>query len=56
MIESRPTKRTPWEYVFFIDACGHLEDPGNILLRKALERFRNQCLFVKVLGSYPEAE
>jgi chorismate mutase/prephenate dehydratase len=56
LIESRPTKRTPWEYVFFIDACGHVEDPEDASLRKALALFRERCLFVKVLGSYPEAE
>jgi chorismate mutase/prephenate dehydratase len=56
LIESRPTKRTPWEYVFFIDTCGHVADPTNPALRKALARFQQQCLFVKVLGSYPEAE
>jgi chorismate mutase/prephenate dehydratase len=56
LIESRPTKRTPWEYVFFVDAVGHVDDPNDASLRKALARFREQCLFVKVLGSYPEAE
>jgi len=56
LIESRPTKRTPWEYVFFIDTCGHVDDPTDPSLRKALARFREHCLFVKVLGSYPEAE
>jgi chorismate mutase/prephenate dehydratase len=56
LIESRPTKMTPWEYVFFIDACGHVDDPKDASLRKALARFRERCLFVKVLGSYPEPE
>jgi chorismate mutase / prephenate dehydratase len=56
LIESRPTKMTPWEYVFFIDACGHVDDPRNVALRKALALFRERCLFVKVLGSYPEPE
>jgi chorismate mutase/prephenate dehydratase len=56
MIQSRPTKRTPWEYVFFVDVVGHIEEPGDSPLRRALDRFREQCLFVRVLGSYPEAE
>jgi chorismate mutase/prephenate dehydratase len=55
LIESRPTKMNPWEYVFFIDASGHVDAPDDASLRKALVRFRERCLFVKVLGSYPEA-
>lgn len=56
LIESRPTKRTPWEYVFFIDAYGHIDDAQNASLRTALTQFEERCLFVKVLGSYPEAD
>jgi len=53
MIESRPTKQTPWEYVFFADVQGHNhEEP----LSTALAELAQQILFVKVLGSYPEAE
>ncbi len=53
MIESRPTKLTPWEYVFFIDCQGHVtEEP----VRKALEALEHHTLFLTVLGSYPEAE
>lgn len=53
MIESRPTRQTPWEYVFFIDFQGHAQDPQ---VAKALSQFKEQCLFLRVLGSYPEAE
>ncbi|MDH7570612.1 MAG: prephenate dehydratase [Armatimonadota bacterium] len=53
MIESRPSKRTPWEYIFFIDLQGHQRDP---MVQKALCRLRQEAEFVKVLGSYPEAE
>lgn len=55
MIQSRPTKLTPWEYVFFVDVVGHVEDPGDSPLRRALALFRERCLFVRVLGSYPES-
>jgi chorismate mutase/prephenate dehydratase len=55
MIQSRPTKQTPWEYVFFVDVLGHVDEPGDSPLRRALELFRKECLFVRVLGSYPEA-
>jgi len=53
MIESRPTKLTPWEYVFFVDCQGHVKDP---LVQKALAALGEFALFVTVLGSYPEAE
>jgi chorismate mutase/prephenate dehydratase len=53
MIESRPTKLTPWEYVFFIDCQGHLKDQP---LQKALAALKEYASFVTVLGSYPEAE
>jgi chorismate mutase/prephenate dehydratase len=53
MIESRPTKQMPWEYVFFIDFQGHVqEDP----VAHALQMLEEQALFVTVLGSYPEAD
>ena len=53
MIESRPTKLTPWEYVFFIDCQGHIKDAS---VQKALTALQEHALFVTVLGSYPEAE
>jgi chorismate mutase/prephenate dehydratase len=53
MIESRPTKKTPWEYVFFVDVQGHVSDAP---IARALEHLREATLFMRVLGSYPEAE
>jgi len=50
-IESRPTKEKPWEYVFYLDFEGNLEDEK---CKEALERVKDKSLFVKVLGSYPE--
>jgi chorismate mutase/prephenate dehydratase len=56
MIESRPTKLTPWEYVFFIDLLGHVEGPEESSpVAAALREVEKRCLFVKLLGSYPEA-
>lgn len=52
-IESRPNKRKAWEYIFFIDCDGHIEDPK---LAKAFRLLEEHCNFVKVLGSYPKAE
>jgi chorismate mutase/prephenate dehydratase len=49
-IESRPTRRRPWEYVFFVDFEGHRDDP---VAQGVLAAVRERCLFLKVLGSYP---
>ncbi|MFI5303395.1 MAG: prephenate dehydratase [Nitrospiria bacterium] len=49
-IESRPSKKKPWEYFFFLDLEGHEEDSR---VQKALEKLKDYCLFFKVLGSYP---
>lgn len=52
-IESRPSKRKAWEYYFFVDCDGHVNDPK---VAKALDELGKHCVFVKVLGSYPNAE
>ncbi|MSU59669.1 MAG: prephenate dehydratase [Pedosphaera sp.] len=52
-IESRPSKRKAWEYFFFIDCDGHLHDPK---VAKAIAHLEQECSYVKVLGSYPNAE
>jgi len=52
-IESRPSKRKAWEYFFFIDCDGHMRDRK---VEKALAHLGEHCNFVKVLGSYPNAE
>jgi chorismate mutase / prephenate dehydratase len=52
-IESRPSKRKAWEYFFFIDCDGHVQDRQVV---KAIELLGEHCNFVKVLGSYPNAE
>ena len=51
-IESRPTKKTPWEYNFYLDFEGHRTEPNCTEALKALEKY---AIFVKVLGSYPKA-
>lgn len=52
-IESRPSKRKVWEYFFFVDCDGHMSDRK---VAKALALLSEQCSFVKVLGSYPNAD
>ncbi|MBI4341001.1 MAG: prephenate dehydratase [Candidatus Omnitrophica bacterium] len=49
-IESRPSKKKAWEYLFFIDLEGHASDPR---VRKACEGLERSASFVRVLGSYP---
>ncbi|MCS7120927.1 MAG: prephenate dehydratase [Candidatus Bathyarchaeota archaeon] len=51
-IESRPTKRVPWEYNFYLDFEGHRTEKR---CAEALEGLRRKAVFVKVLGSYPKA-
>lgn len=51
-IESRPSRRGVWEYVFFVDVIGHVQDPK---LAEALEDIERQASLLKVLGSYPRA-
>ena len=53
MIESRPTKQMPWEYIFFVDCQGHERDDS---VQRTLAKLGEMALFVRVLGSYPEAE
>jgi chorismate mutase / prephenate dehydratase len=52
-IESRPSKRKAWEYFFFIDCDGHMEDRRVL---RAMEMLKDECSLVKVLGSYPNTE
>ncbi len=49
-IESRPSKKRPWDYYFFLDVTGHYEDPA---MKEALTELKKFCPLVKWLGSYP---
>jgi chorismate mutase/prephenate dehydratase len=51
-IESRPSQRRKWDYVFFIDLEGHAEDPP---VARALARLKDRASLFRVLGSYPRA-
>lgn len=50
-IESRPSKKSPWEYLFFIDFQGNLKDEQ---VQAAMEELKSFTREVIVLGSYPE--
>jgi chorismate mutase/prephenate dehydratase len=52
-IESRPSRKKAWDYYFFIDFQGHINDPK---AQKALGEVEKSALTVKVLGSYPRCD
>lgn len=49
-IESRPSRRRAWDYVFFMDIEGHAEDST---LAAGLAELREKTEFFRLLGSYP---
>jgi chorismate mutase/prephenate dehydratase len=51
-IESRPSHRRKWDYVFFIDIEGHAEEQH---VGKALSALKKRASLFRVLGSYPRA-
>jgi chorismate mutase/prephenate dehydratase len=51
LIESRPTKEMPWQYLFYVDFQGHIHEAA---ITKAIAEMQEFCLFLRVLGSYPE--
>lgn len=52
-IESRPTKRRAWQYVFFIDFLGHILEPR---VQKVFLEMKRTTQMVKMLGCYPKAD
>jgi chorismate mutase/prephenate dehydratase len=51
-IESRPSHRRKWDYVFFLDIDGHAEEKH---VSKALAALKKRSSLFRVLGSYPRA-
>lgn len=51
-IESRPSRRKKWDYVFFVDVDGHADEHP---LREALEEVQAHTDLFRVLGAYPKA-
>ncbi|MGB9735343.1 MAG: prephenate dehydratase [bacterium] len=52
-IESRPLKKKAWEYLFFVDIDGHIEDQK---VKKAISALKLHTVFFKFLGSYPKTK
>lgn len=51
-IETRPSKKEAWEYVFFIDFEGHRDDAK---IKTLFAKLKTCAAEVKILGSYPVA-
>ena len=51
-IESRPSRRQNWDYVFFIDLEGHAEEPP---LKEALTELEEGSSLFRLVGAYPKA-
>lgn len=52
-IESHPVKERLWEYLFFVDIVGHIEEKE---VKNCLNELKDKTTFLKILGSYPKAE
>ena len=49
-IESRPLRGKPWEYLFYVDFIGHVDDTS---CRNALNHITELADMLRILGSYP---
>jgi len=48
-LKSRPKTNKPWEYYFYIDFEGNLEEEK---VEKALEEIREKSIYLQILGNY----
>ena len=51
-IESRPSRRGKWHYVFFIDIEGHVSDTP---VARAMKSLKSRASLFRVIGSYPRS-
>lgn len=52
-IQSHPMKGRLWEYLFFVDFAGHVDQGA---AGQCLAELANHTTFLKILGSYPQGE
>jgi chorismate mutase/prephenate dehydratase len=50
-IESRPSRKRAWTYVFFADFLGHPEEDR---VKQAMDSLEEHCPYVSLIGAYPE--
>ncbi len=50
-LESRPLPESPWEYLFYVDLEGNVDDPR---LKSALQKLSEHTNHLRVLGCYPD--
>jgi prephenate dehydratase len=50
-IESRPHRGKPWEYLFYLDVHGHIDEPR---VKNALNHLGELADMIRVLGCYPK--
>ena len=49
-IESFPMRDRMWEYLFFVDFIGHIDEPK---IRECMQEMEKRTAMIKILGSYP---
>ncbi len=49
-IQSRPIKKEPWRYLFYVDVLGHIDDKN---ISEGIDAIKEHCTFLRCLGSYP---
>lgn len=52
-IESKPRRNKPWQYYFYLDFDGHIDDPN---CEAAVVGLLRRAAIFKLLGSYPAAK
>lgn len=52
-IQSRPSRRKPWDYLFFVELQGHIAEPH---VRQAVSQAEQHCVSLNVLGAWPASE
>ena len=53
MMQARPSRNVQWEYNFFVDTRGHIDDQA---MKNALNELEKHTVMLKILGSYPEED
>lgn len=52
-IESRPSRESTWDYIFFVDFQGHRQEEP---VQELIDHVKTKTRFFKVLGSYPRED